>query len=93
MNIESIRKQLDRLNEREFGINMADFLTQSDKEALHIIENERADIKKKIQNRLETLNRKESSVLFNGVHLSADDHVELNRIHDEQKELKELLKK
>lgn len=93
MNIESIRKQLDKLNEREFGINMADILTQSDKEALHIIENERADIKKKIQNRLETLNRAESSLLFNGVHLSADDHVELNRIHDEQKELKELLKK
>lgn len=39
MNTESIRKQLDRLNERKFGINMADILTQSYKTKVDVLNN------------------------------------------------------
>lgn len=41
-----------------------------------------------IEKRLDELDRMESQIQFSATYLTADDYVKLNRIRDEQRELK-----
>lgn len=91
MNSILIETKLKELNNREMFINSADFLSNDDKQALKQIEQEKTDLKNKIKQELETLDKKESRILFGISVLTENERVEVNLIHMEQRKLKKLL--
>ena len=91
MNSIFIETKLKELNNREMFINSADFLSNDDKQALKQIEQEKTDLKNKIKQELETLDKKESRILFGVSVLTENERVEVNLIHMEQRKLKKLL--
>lgn len=91
MNSILIETKLKELNNREMFINSADFLSNDDKQALKQIEQEKTDLKNKIKQELETLDKKESRMLFGVSVLTENERVEVNLIHMEQRKLKKLL--
>lgn len=91
MNSILIETKLKELNNREMFINSADFLSNDDKQALKQIEQEKTDLKNKIKQELETLDKKESRILFGVSVLTENERVEVNLIHMEQRKLKKLL--
>ena len=91
MNYISIETKLKELNNREMFIRSADFLSNDDKQALRQINQERADLKNKIKQELETLDKKESRILFGVSALAENERVEVDLIHMEQRKLKKLL--
>lgn len=91
MNYTSIETKLKELNNREMFINSADFLSNDDKQALKQIEQEKTDLKNKIKQELETLDKKESRMLFGVSVLTENERVEVNLIYMEQRKLKKLL--
>ena len=91
MNSILIETKLKELNNREMFINSADFLSNDDKQALKQIEQDKTDLKNKIKQELETLDKKESRILFGISVLTENERVEVNLIHMEQRKLKKLL--
>lgn len=91
MNSILIETKLKELNNREMFINSADFLSNDDKQALKQIGQEKTDLKNKIKQELETLDKKESRILFGVSVLTENERVEVNLIHMEQRKLKKLL--
>ena len=91
MNSILIETKLKELNNREMFINSADFLSNDDKQALKQIGQEKTDLKNKIKQDLETLDKKESRILFGVSVLTENERVEVNLIHMEQRKLKKLL--
>ena len=91
MNSIFIETKLKELNNREMFIRSADFLSNDDKQALKQINEEKADLKNKIKQELETLDKKESRILFGVSVLTENERVEVNLIHMEQRKLKKLL--
>ena len=91
MNSIFIETKLKELNNREMFIRSADFLSNDDKQALKQINEEKAELKNKIKQELETLDKKESRILFGVSVLTENKRVEVNLIHMEQRKLKKLL--
>lgn len=91
MNSILIETKLKELNNREMFINSADFLSNDDKQALKQIGQEKTDLKNKIKQELETLDKKESRILFGVSVLTENERVEVNLIHMKQRKLKKLL--
>ena len=91
MNSTFIETKLKELNNREMFIRSADFLSNDDKQALRQIKQERADLKNKIKQELETLDKKESRILFGVSALTENERIEVELIHMEQRKLKKLL--
>ena len=91
MNSILIETKLKELDKREMFIRSADFLSDDDKQALKQIEQEKTDLKNKIKQELETLDKKESRILFGVSVLTENERVEVNLIHMKQRKLKKLL--